>query len=144
MTLEDRRRALMALGNGGDGMKITSITTTSGSLKDNIVDANIPLLTDNEIIIWNIKGTVRQSTGSVAVKCGFAIVQNGSIVSDCRTGKDMNSVSAPDSSTPSSTWNDRNIVSVTSGFITSTTNLYVGVGNTIDIIQIPYDIGWDV
>lgn len=126
------------------GMKITSITTTSAEIKDNIVDANIPLLADNEIIIWNIKGTVQQRGGTVAVKCGFAIVQNGSIVPNCQAVKEMKSISAPDSSIPSSNWSNRNVVSVENGFITSTAFLYVGVGNTIDIIQIPYDIGWNV
>lgn len=135
----------MALGNGGGGMKITSYTTTNGGFNTDFNNAAISPISDNEILIWNIRGTVRQSSGSVGGKFGFVVVQNGRVVTNSNVYKRMASVVAPDSATPASGWQDFSPYISNGKYLMGTgTAFYVGVGNVIDFIQIPYNIGWNV
>ena len=136
-------------GGGGDTYKKTTYTVAStASINTALRNANIHLVTQDEILIWNIKGTHIQSSGSVGGKWGIIFVQNGEVVSSYGTGTSsyyqrMSSVEAPDSSAPgaASSWTP----TVTNGFYHATgTTFHVGGGNTIDFIQIPYKIGWNV
>ncbi len=143
--LQNRRRALMALGNGGGGMKITSYTTTSGDFNTDFNNAVISPIAENEILIWNIRGTVQQFGGTAGAKFGVVVLQNGRVVTNSSAYKRMESVVAPDSATPANSWSDF-YTTISNGKYSmgSGTVFYVGVGNVIDFVQIPYNIGWNV
>lgn len=142
-----RRRALMAGLSAIPGAKITTMPTNT-TLGQTFADANLELIADNEILLWNIKGDSRQGGGTVGVKFGIVVVQNRILVTNASARKDMASIAAPNLALPSSSW----ITSYSGGVYVSggkyTTGgsplAIIGVGNTIDFIQIPYDVGWNV
>lgn len=126
-------------------MKITSYTTTNGNFNTDFNNAAISPISDNEILIWNIRGTNQQPIGSVGGKFGFVVLQNGTVVTKNSVYKRMASVVAPDSATPASGWSDFAVsISNNQYSIGTGTLFYVGVDNVIDFIQIPYNIGWNV
>lgn len=140
-----RRRAMMAALATLQGAKYTQYTTTAGSVNADFNNAAISPTAPNEILIWNIRGTVRQGSGSVGGKMGIVVLQDGSVVSMAGGHKRMANVTAPDDSSPSSTWtNDSVFYSIREGkyYAGTGTTFFVGVGNTIDFIQIPYKMGW--
>lgn len=142
----DRRRALMGALSAIPGVKYTQYTTTSGSVNVNINKAAISPIANDEILIWNIRGTRKQSAGSVGGKMGVAVLQNGIVIANSSGYKRMKSVEAPDDAVPASTWNGDDFIYIQDGkYYTGTGPTFnVGAGNTIDFIQIPYNIGWNV
>lgn len=142
-----RRRALMAGLSAIPGAKITTMPT-SASLGQTFTDANLELIADNEILLWNIKGDSRQSGGTVGLKFGIVVVQNRLRVENASARKDMASIVAPNLALPSSSWISAygGGVSVSNGKYTTSGSpiAFIGAGNTIDFIQIPYDVGWNV
>lgn len=143
--LESRRRSLLTQALASENIRITSYTCTDRSFNENVNAAHIPLLAQNEILIWNIRGNVRQSMGTTCGKMGILTVQAGQSVEYARAYKRMAEITAPDSAVPAPGWPD-NPVSVENGYYTAgdTTTFFVGVGNVIDFIQIPYNVGWNV
>ena len=145
--LMERRRALMTGLSAIPGAKITTMPTST-TLGQTFADANLELIADNEILLWNIKGDSKQAGGSVGVKFGIIVVQNRRRVENASARKDMASVVAPNLALPSSSWitSYGGGVYVSGGkYTTGGSDLaYIGVGNTIDFIQIPYDVGWNV
>lgn len=144
--LSVRRRALMAQALASGNAKITSYTCTSTSFNENVNAAHIPLLAQNEILIWNIRGDVRQGAGSVGGKMGIIVTQNGRVVSASGGYKRMANVVAPDAAAPAAGWVDGSMIWIVDGYYNTGTGttFAVGVGNVIDFIQIPYNIGWNV
>ena len=128
------------------GVKVTSYEIPNGvwSLDAAFANANIRLIAQNEILIWNNRGTIRQSSGSAAIKYGMAVVQSGAAKESKSTLKRMASVAAPDSSTPGVWSNFSDGYSIENGCYRCTNNAAVAPGNVIDFIQIPYNIGWGV
>lgn len=144
--LESRHRSLLAQALASGNAKITSYTCTSTSFNENVNRAHIPLSANDEILIWNIRGDVRQSIGSVGGKMGIIVTQNGRVVSGSGGYKRMANVAGPDTATPAAGWADGSMIWIVDGYYyagTGTT-FAVGVGNVIDFIQIPYNIGWNV
>lgn len=142
-----RRRALMAALETLPGAKYTEYTTTSEKVNVEFNNASITPTASDEILIWNIRGTVKQGSGTVGGKMGVVVLQNGSVVNMAGGYKRMASITAPDDSTPTSSWtNDSIFTTIQDGkYHAGTGNVfYLGVGNTIDFIQIPYNIGWAV
>ena len=141
-----RRRALMAQALAGGNAKITSYTCTSNIFNENVNRAHIPLLANDEILIWNIRGNVKQSLGSIGGKMGIIVTQNGQVVSGSSGFKRMANVAAPDTATPAAGWSDGSMMWIIDGYYNAGTGTTfgVGVGNVIDFIQIPYNIGWNV
>lgn len=141
-----RRRAMLAQAMAGGNAKITSYTCTDGSFNVNVTAAHIPLLAQNEILIWNIRGDVRQSIGSVGGKMGIIVTQNGRVVSASSGYKRMANVVAPNAAAPANGWADGSMIWITDGYYDAGTGATfgVGIGNVIDFIQIPYNIGWNV
>lgn len=140
-----RRRAMMAALATLQGAKYTQYTTTNGSVNVEFNNAAISPTAPNEILIWNIRGTVNQGPGTVGGKMGIVVLQDGSVVHMAGGYKRMANVTAPDDSSPSSTWQNGGVFSsIQEGkYYAGTGNaFYVGVGNTIDFIQIPYKMGW--
>lgn len=143
--LMERRRALMAGLSAIPGAKITSYTCTSNIINENVNRAHIPLLANDEILIWNIRGNVKQSLGSIGGKMGIIVTQNGQVVSGSGGYKRMANVAAPDTATPATGWSDGSMMWIIDGYYNAGTGTTfgVGVGNVIDFIQIPYNIGWN-
>lgn len=141
-----RRRAMLAQAMAGGNAKITSYTCTNNSFNVNVTAAHIPLFAQNEILIWNIRGDVRQSFGSIGGKMGIIVTQNGQVVSGSGGYKRMANVVAPDAAAPGAGWADGSMMWITDGYYNAGTGTTfgVGVGNVIDFIQIPYNIGWNV
>jgi hypothetical protein len=142
-----RRRAMMAALATLQGAKYTQYTTTAGSVNAEFNNAAISPTAPNEILIWNIRGTVNQGIGTVGGKMGIVVLQDGSVVNMAGGYRRMASITAPDDSTPASSWaNDSIFTTIQDGkYHAGTGNVfYVGIGNTIDFIQIPYNIGWAV
>ena len=129
------------------GVKYTQYTTTGYSVNAEFNKAAISPTAPNEILIWNIRGTVNQGSGTVGGKMGIVVLQDGSIIPSSSGYKRMANVTAPDDSSPSSTWTNGGVFySIQEGkyYAGTGSTFYVGVGNTIDFIQIPYNIGWNV
>lgn len=143
--LEARRRAMLAQAMAGGNAKITSYTCTSASFNENVNRAHIPLLANDEILIWNIRGNVMQSVGSVGGKMGIIVTQNGQVVSGSSGYKRMENIAAPDTAAPAAGWSDGSMMWIINGYYDAGTGttFCVGVGNVIDFIQIPYNIGWN-
>lgn len=140
-----RRRAMMAALATLQGAKYTQYTTTNGSVNVEFNNAAISPTAPNEILIWNIRGTVKQGYGTVGGKMGIVVLQDGSVVPDSGGYKRMANVTAPDDSSPSSVWANGGVFySIQEGkyYAGTGSTFYVGVGNTIDFIQIPYKMGW--
>jgi hypothetical protein len=147
MMLNERRRALMGALSAIPGVKYTQYTTTNGSVNVEFNNAAISPTAPNEILIWNIRGTVKQGAGSVGGKMGIVVLQDGSVVNMAGGYRRIANITAPDDSTPASSWaNDSIFTTIQDGkYHAGTGNFfYVGIGNTIDFIQIPYNIGWNV
>lgn len=142
-----RRRALMAGLSAIPGAKITTMPTNT-TLGQTFADANLELIADNEILLWNIKGDSMQGGGTIGVKFGIVVVQNRLRVENTSAQKQMASIAAPNLALPSSSWNTAygGGVIVSGGKYTTggSSIASIGVGNTIDFIQIPYDVGWNV
>ena len=132
-------------GGGGNTYTLTTYTVASNTSINAVINsAAIPLVSQNEVLIWNIKGTHQQGSGTVAGKMGISVVQNGVEVNNSGMYKRSASVTAPDSMVASTT-NSNWTISVSNGkYSTSGTTFNVGGGNTVDFIQIPYNIGWYV
>lgn len=144
--LMEHRRALMAGLSAIPGAKITTMPTNT-TLGQTFADANLELIADNEILLWNIKGDSRPNA-TVGLKFGIVVVQNRIRVENASARKDMASIVAPNLALPSSSW-----ITAYGGGVTVSGGKYttggspiavIGVGNTIDFIQIPYDVGWNV
>ena len=145
--LEARRRgALLAQALAGGNAKITSYTCTCNDFNENVNRAHIPLSANDEILIWNIRGDVMQSVGSVGGKMGIIVTQNGQVVSGSSGYKRMEDIAAPDTAAPAAGWSDGSMMWIIDGYYNAGTGTTfgVGVGNVIDFIRIPYNIGWNV
>lgn len=140
-----RRRAMLAQAMAGGNAKITSYTCTDSSFNKNVNRAHIPLSANDEILIWNIRGDVMQSVGSVGGKMGIIVTQNGQVVSGSSGYKRMEDIAAPDTAAPAAGWSDGSMMCIIDGYYNAGTGTTfgVGVGNVIDFIQIPYNIGWN-
>jgi hypothetical protein len=122
----------------------TSYTAASNTNFAAVVAAvNIPVAHQNEILIWNVRGANKQSSGSITGKWGFTITQNGGGVNNGRWYQRATSVVAPDNASPAS--------SLTAGgawvqdghyYAGASAIFIIAGGNTVDFIQIPYNIGW--
>ena len=137
-------------GGGGNTYTFTSYTAASNTnFRSMFNAAQLPLAYEDEFLIWNIKGTATQSSGSAMGKCGIVCVQNGVVVGNFSTYKGCANVTAPDSATPatrawSSMYSD---YAITDGKYVSNAGsvvFFIGGGNTIEFVQIPYNIGWNV
>ena len=137
-------------GGGGNSFTKTTYTIASETVFNTAFNnANIPLVSQDEILIWNVKGTHQQSAGSMGAKWGIMVAQGGSRIPTSNNStasfyQRLNTVAAPDSATPgnASTWTP----DIENGYYKAPTgtSFYVGTGNTIEFIQIPYNIDWNV
>ena len=133
----------------GGALKTDTLISDTSHYTINTIfrNGNIPLLYQDCIIIWNIKGDALQTSGTVTVKMGMTVVQNGIIVANGSVAKQASSKTEPDSAVPgTSGWSNGTFIQIENGKISATnaTSAYVGIGNTVDVIQIPYNIGWNV
>lgn len=141
--------SIQAIPSGGGGNQYTFSSYTlaaNSSINTAINNANIPLVSQNEVLLWNIKGTQQQGSGTVGAKMGITVVQNGAAVSNSGMYKKSASITAPDSMTPN-TGNPGNFtISIVDGKYKAGTSaaFYVGKTNTVEFIQIPYNVGWYV
>lgn len=141
--------AINAISGGGNTFTKSTFTIASAtSFRVFFTSAlQIAPTAQNEILIWNIKGTGVQSGGSVATKYGVVVTQNGAVVTNSAVSKRSASVVAPDSMTPSSSWTNDTALVIVDGYYTNNLpsnnpGFNIGGGNTFEVLQIPYDIGW--
>lgn len=130
-----------------DGYRISTYTLASQlDIKAAITAAHIPLLAQDEVLILNIKGTNTQTSGSVTGKFNIVVVQDGVAISNASGQKRASAKSAPDSATPNSSWTNGYVAYVQDGYYYNSGNsmYFVAAGNTLEFIQIPYDVGWSV
>ena len=128
------------------GAKISSHVTTTSNLYDELTAAKVQPVSENEILIWNIKGTNEQPGGSESAKMGVVVLQNGYVISNACGTKKAASKAAPVAMTPGTAWTNGTWLSIVNGYyaVSWSGTYYCGVGNTIEFIQIPYDTGWNV
>ena len=135
-------------GGGGSGINVYSFTYASNdSVNAGLNALAVPQLSENEILIINIKGSHLQGSGNVGVKFQIDVVQGGDIIINASGHKNMSTKTEPDNATPSNTWgNGRWYTEVVDGkyHCTASTIGYVGAGNTIECLQISYNVGWNV
>ena len=134
-------------GGGGNTFVITEYTIPRNETINVAINAaNIPLVWQNEVLIWNIKGTHQQGSGSVSGKMGIAVVQGGVLIGNACGYKQATAVAAPDDMVPRNAWVNgaAPVQSIVDGHYYAGTgnNFNVGGGNTIEFIQIPYNMGW--
>lgn len=134
-------------GGGGDTFRITQyVVPRNETINVAINDANIPLAWQNEVLIWNIKGTHQQGIGTAAGKMGIVVVQGGVIIGNACGNKRATAVTAPDNMLPANTWVNgaTPFQAIVDGHYhaTSSNTFNIGGGNIIDFIQIPYNMGW--
>ena len=150
MTAAQAKAAVEAIptgGGGGNQYTFSSYTlAANASINTAINNAEISLVSQNEVLIYNVKGTQQQGSGSVGGKMGITVVQNGAAVSNSGMYKRSASITAPDLMTPN-TGNPTNVtISVVDGkYHAGTGTIFmVGKTNTVEFIQIPYNVGWYV
>lgn len=139
--------AILTGGGGGNQFTFSSYTLASStSINTAINNAAISLVSQNEVLLWNVKGTRQQGSGSIGGKMGITVVQNGVAVSNSGMFKKSASVTAPDSMTPNTGNPGNATISIEDGKYKAGTGAFFNVGktNTVEFIQIPYNVGWYV
>ena len=137
-------------GGGGGGGGINTYTYTyasNGTINAGLNALAVPQLSENEILIINIRGTNLQGSGSVGFKFAINVVQGGLPITNASGHKDMSSKTAPDSSHPANNWGNGYWYNelVDGKYHTSLSTIgYVGGGNTIECLQFSYNVGWSV
>lgn len=142
--------AINAISGGGDNSFVkTSYTLVSQTTWNSMMTSvSLSPRTLNEVVIWNVRGTNVQTSGTVTGKMGITVTQNGKVVSNANGRKQANSVSAPDSLQAPSGWQTASALTVdtsTGKYKGPSSNPFtIAKGNTVDFLQIPYNIGWYV